>query len=96
MLTICRSSSSKDSSPSANRCEISWQYFAMSKVKKSRGQTQTRPTSMKSKAQMSRFHNWVNHMMRPCAFVVKLQADFNNEPISGLASLYSGSGAALS
>ena len=56
----------------------------------------TRPTSMKSKAQMSRFHIWVNHVTRPCAFVVKLQADFDIEPISGLASLYPGSGAALS
>ena len=28
----------------------------------------TRLTSMKSKAQMSRFHNWVNHVMKPCAF----------------------------
>ena len=35
----------------------------------------TRPTSMKSKAQMSRFHNWVNHVMKSCAFVVELQAD---------------------
>ena len=56
----------------------------------------TRPTSMKSKAQMSRFHNWVNHVIRPCAFVVKLQADFDIEPISGLASFYPGWGAALS
>ena len=47
---------------------------------------------MKSKAQMSRFRNWVNHVMRPCTFVVKLQADSDSEPISGLASLYPGLG----
>ena len=41
----------------------------------------TRPTSMKSKVQMSRIHNWINHMTRPCAFVVKLQTDFDVEPI---------------
>ena len=57
-----------------------------------RAKHKTRPTSMKSKAQMSRFRNWVNHMMRPCAFVVKLQADSDIEPISGLASLYPGLG----
>ena len=45
---------------------------------------------------MSRFRIWVNHVTRPCAFVVKLQADFDIEPISGLAFLYPGSGAALS
>ena len=36
---------------------------------------------MKSKAQMSRFHNWVNHVMKPCAFVVELQAGFTAQPI---------------
>ena len=41
----------------------------------------TRPTSMKSKAQMSRICNYVNHVMKPCAFVMKLQADFIARPI---------------
>ena len=56
----------------------------------------TRPTSMKSKAQMSRFHNWVNHVMKPCAFVMELQADFIARPIRGRLLLYPGSGVTLS
>ena len=58
-------------------------------LQKSREQTQTRLISMKSRAQMSRFRNCVNHLMRPCAFVVKLQADFDIEPISGAGFLVS-------
>ena len=41
---------------------------------------------------MSRFHNWVNHVMKPCAFVVELQADFITRPIRERLPLYPGYG----